>query len=146
MKNTERKYLYGILGLGLLLRVLLLNSRSIQYDDAFSILFLNEAWGRSCRNRGRYDAAVVLFFAAFLDDGQWEYLVAAVVKRGSEHGIHCLAVQPGVQSAGNTLCLVGGFSRGNFADPDLSRTGFAHVCAAGLSGRWRICGSLPRYG
>ena len=38
MKSKERKYLFGILGLGLLLRVLLLNSRSIQYDDAFSIL------------------------------------------------------------------------------------------------------------
>lgn len=38
MKSGERKYLYGILGLGVLLRVLLLNSRSIQYDDAFSVL------------------------------------------------------------------------------------------------------------
>lgn len=38
MKFSERKYLYGIFGLGLLLRIFLLNSRSIQYDDAFSIL------------------------------------------------------------------------------------------------------------
>jgi mannosyltransferase len=45
MKNTERKYLYGILGLGLLLRVLLLNSRSIQYDDAFSILLSERSLG-----------------------------------------------------------------------------------------------------
>lgn len=45
MKFSERKYLYGILGLGLLLRVLLLNSRSIQYDDAFSILLSGRSLG-----------------------------------------------------------------------------------------------------
>ena len=45
MKSSERKYLYGILGLGLLLRVLLLNSRSIQYDDAFSILLSGRSLG-----------------------------------------------------------------------------------------------------
>ena len=45
MKFSERKYLYGILGLGLLLRVLFLNSRSIQYDDAFSILLSGRSLG-----------------------------------------------------------------------------------------------------
>lgn len=45
MKFSERKYLFGILGLGLLLRVLLLNNRSIQYDDAFSILLSARSLG-----------------------------------------------------------------------------------------------------
>jgi mannosyltransferase len=45
MKSRERKYLFGILLLGLLLRVLLLNSRSIQYDDAFSILLSSRSLG-----------------------------------------------------------------------------------------------------
>jgi len=45
MKSAERKYLFGILGLGLLLRVLLLNSRSIQYDDAFSVLLSGRSLG-----------------------------------------------------------------------------------------------------
>lgn len=38
MKSAERRYLIGIFALGFLLRCLLLQGRSIQYDDAFSIL------------------------------------------------------------------------------------------------------------
>ncbi len=45
MKGSERKYLCSIMGLGILLRILLINSRSIQYDDAFSILLSARSLG-----------------------------------------------------------------------------------------------------
>ncbi len=98
MKGSERKYLYGILGLGLLLRVLLINSRSIQYDDAFSILLSARSLGKIVSGTAADTMPPLYYFLLHFwmmvsDKLWWLRLLSVVLNMGSIGLLYSLVSQ-----------------------------------------------------